>query len=161
MIREMLLTDASRVLEIYGMGIKTRNATFETRIPSWEEWDSKHHSYSRFVWIENNVVAGWVAIAPVSARTAYAGVAEVSLYVDLNHSGKGIGKLLMERVIESSEKNNIWTLSSSVFPENTASLKIHQQCGFRQVGIRERIACLDGIWRDTVIMERRSKTVGV
>ncbi|HWP95447.1 MAG TPA: GNAT family N-acetyltransferase [Syntrophomonadaceae bacterium] len=161
MIREMLQSDGQRIIEIYAMGMKTGNATFETEIPSWEEWDSKHHSHSRFVFVENNKVVGWAAICPVSTRKVYAGVAEVSLYIDVNYSGQGIGTQLMRMVIESSERNGIWTLFSVILAENNASININQVCGFRQIGIREKIACLDGIWRDTVIMERRSKSVGI
>jgi L-amino acid N-acyltransferase YncA len=160
MIREMMKSDDQRILEIYKMGMKTGNATFESTIPTWEEWDIKHHSHSRFIFVDDEKVVGWVAIAPVSTRKVYGGVAEVSVYTDLAYSGKGIGLMLMETVIESSERQGIWTLCSSIFPENTASLKIHYASGFRQIGIREKIACLGGVWRDTVIMERRSKVVG-
>lgn len=161
MIREMLLSDAPRILEIYEMGISTRNATFETAVPLWEEWDGNHHGHSRFVYCEDGKVVGWVAVSPVSTRRAYAGAAEISLYVDVNCSGRGIGTALMNKVIQSSEAYGIWTLYSSIFPENLASIAIHRACGFRLVGVREKIACLDGKWRDTVIMERRSKIVGV
>jgi phosphinothricin acetyltransferase len=128
--------------------------------PTWKEWDLTHHSHSRSVFVEDGKVVGWVAIAPVSTRKVYDGVAEVSVYIDSGYSGKGIGAMLMKKVVESSESQGIWTLYSSIFLENTASIKIHLACGFRQIGIREKIACLNGVWRDTVIMERRSKIVG-
>ncbi|HUW63685.1 MAG TPA: GNAT family N-acetyltransferase [Spirochaetia bacterium] len=161
MIRGMLESDTSRVLEIYEMGIKTQNVTFETTVPLWEEWDLKHHYHSRFVFGEEVKVLGWVALSPVSTRKTYDGVAEVSLYVDVNYSGRGIGTALMNKAIESSEANGIWTLYSSIFSENTASIRIHNASGFRRIGLREKIACLGVVWRDTVIMERRSKIAGV
>ena len=160
MVREMRSTDGVKVLEIYKMGIETRNATFETVLPTWDEWNSKHLQHSRFAYESEGVIVGWAALSPVSQRFVYRGVAEVSIYVDVNWAGKGIGSALMAKIISSSEKNGIWTLQSSVFPENKATLKLHEKFGFRVVGKRERIACLDGVWRDTLIFERRSKMVG-
>ena len=156
MVREMLNSDSFRVLAIYGMGLETRNSTFETIVPSWTKWDSRHLHHSRYVFEEDGLVQGWVALSPFSARQVYKGVAEVSIYVDINHQGKKIGSSLMEHMIISSELNGIWTLFSSVFPENEATLKLHRKFGFRVVGIRERIAQLEGKWRDTVLLERRS-----
>jgi L-amino acid N-acyltransferase YncA len=161
MIREMISNDSTRILEIYKMGLDTRNATFETGIPSWTDWDSKHLKHSRFVYIENGKILGWIALSPVSTRKVYEGVAEVSVYIDTNILGKGIGSKLMDKVIVSSEKHGIWTLHSSVFPENTATLKLHDKYGFRVIGKRDRIAQLDGKWRDTVLLERRSKKIGI
>ncbi len=161
MVREMYDTDSSRVLEIYQLGIETRHATFETSTPSWSEWDSKHYPHSRFVYELNGLVLGWVALSPISSRHAYRGVAEVSIYIDLNYAKQGIGSKLMERAIESSEQNGIWTLQSSVFPENVATQRLHEKFGFRVLGTRERIASLDGVWRNTILLERRSKVVGV
>lgn len=152
--------DAGKVLEIYKMGLDTRNATFETKVPAWSDWDLKHHKHSRFVYLQNDRILGWAALSPVSAREVYSGVAELSIYIDANCLGKGIGSKLMEKLIGSSEENGIWTLQSSVFPENTATLKLHEKFGFRILGKRERIARLDGKWRDTVILERRSKKAG-
>lgn len=152
-------TDGNQVLEIYKMGIETRNATFETSIPSWDEWDSKHIKHSRFVFEQNGVILGWVALSQVSPRYVYRGVAEVSIYIDLNHSNKGVGSKLMDIVIHSSENNGLWTLQSSVFPENIATLKLHQKFGFRVIGYREKIAFLDGVWRNTIILERRSRVI--
>lgn len=120
MIREMVIPDSIRVLEIYKMGLETHNATFETNVPSWDDWDSDHLNHSRFVFTENEKILGWVALSPVSKRSAYKGVAEVSIYIDTDILGKGIGSQLMEKAIASSEKHGIWTLYSSIFPENTA-----------------------------------------
>ena len=152
----MLQSDSERVLEIYKMGLDTRNATFETNVPTWKEWDSKHLSHSRFVSEEDEKVTGWVALSPFSGREVYKGVAEVSVYVANGFRGKNIGSILMKRAIISSEANGIWTLVSSVFPENEATLKLHAKFGFRVIGKRERIAKLDGKWRDTILLERRS-----
>ena len=157
----MKKTDGPSVLEIYAYGLATRMATFETKIPTWVQLDQKWYKHSRFVYEQNGKVVGWVALIPVSNREVYRGVAEVSVYVAEGARGKGIGSQLMPRVIQSSEQNGIWTLYASMFPENTATVRLHQKCGFRKVGIREKIACLDGDWRDTLIMERRSKTVGI
>lgn len=145
------------VAQIYQTGIDTKNATFRTKVPSWEEWDSQHHQHSRFVALSNSLVVGWCAIAPVSKRECYQGVAELSIYISLIHIGKGTGSLLMNQLIESSEANGIWTLYSSLFPENIASVSLHQKNGFREIGRREKIAQQDGVWRDTVLYERRSK----
>jgi L-amino acid N-acyltransferase YncA len=160
MIREIIPEDGPRILEIYKMGIDTGNATFETNVPLWADWDSKHLKHSRFVYIENDKIQGWIALSAVSARKVYDGVAEVSVYVDTDFRGKGIGSKLLDKVIVSSEINGIWTISSSVFPENTATLKLHAKHGFRIIGKRERIAQLDGKWRDTVLLERRSEKTG-
>ncbi len=161
MIRAMLKEDGPRVLEIYKMGLDTRNATFETTVPLWTDWDLGHLEYSRFVYIDNEQVVAWIALSNVSARKVYKGVAEISVYVDTTVTGKGIGSKLMEKVIQSSEEHGIWTLYSSTFPENKATLKLHKKFGFRVIGTREKIAQLDGKWRDTVLLERRSETVGV
>jgi len=157
MIRQMTEQDKAKVLEIYKMGIETRNATFETEVPSWADWDQKHLPHSGFVYTENENVLGWAALSSVSPRPAYKGVAEISIYIDTNYLAKGIGSKLMEEVIQSSEENGIWTLNSSVFPENIATLKLHEKFGFRIIGIKEKVAQLDGKWRNTVLLERRSK----
>jgi L-amino acid N-acyltransferase YncA len=159
MIRTLKNADANAVLEIYAYGIKTRLATFETRVPTWEEWDAKHHTFCRFVFDDEGTIAGWAALLPTSKRDCYKGVAETSIYIDEHYLGRGIGSLLMERLIKDSEKQGIWTLTSSIFPENTASHKLHLKHGFREVGVRKKIAKLDGIWRDTLILERRSTKV--
>lgn len=157
MIREMTKYDSERVLEIYKMGMESRNATFETEVPEWDDWDRKHLQHSRFVYIENNKVLGWTALSAVSARPAYKGVAEISIYIDAGFHGKGIGSQLMEKVIESSVENGIWTINSSVFPENIATLKLHEKFGFRIIGTKEKVARLDDKWRNTILLERRSK----
>ncbi|MGA2408485.1 MAG: N-acetyltransferase family protein [Bacteroidales bacterium] len=159
MVREMQQDDSQSVLEIYMMGLETKNATFETTVPSWQKWDSKHLPHSRFISEENGIVAGWAALTPFSSREVYRGVAEVSIYVANGFRGKKIGSGLMEQIIISSELNGIWTLVSSVFPENEATLKLHKKFGFRVIGTRERIAQLDGKWRDTILLERRSSVV--
>lgn len=156
MLREMLQKDDERVLEIYRIGLETRNATFETKVPTWKEWDLKHLPHSRFVSEENGIVCAWVALTPFSSREVYKGVAEVSIYVADGFRGKNIGSELLEKAIISSEENGIWTLVSSVFPENEATLRLHSKFGFRVIGKRERIARLDGKWRDTILFERRS-----
>ena len=160
-IREARGEDGPAILAIYGAGIATQNATFETEVPIWEEWDRRHHQHSRLVYEEEGQVVGWVALAPVSSRRAYSGVAEVSIYVAPKVWGKGIGTRLMERAIASSETHGIWTLYAALFSENGASVRLHEKCGFRRIGTRERIARLDGVWRDTLIMERRSRVVGL
>ena len=159
MVREMLPGDSDSVLEIYRMGLETRNATFETTVPAWNEWDSKHLPHSRFVSVENEKVTGWAALTPFSARNVYRGVAEVSIYISSSFRGRGTGSVLMEKIITSSELNGIWTLVSSVFPENEATLRLHKKFGFRIIGTRERIAKLDGKWRDTILLERRSSVI--
>ena len=148
--------DASAVLEIYRMGLDTGNATFETEVPSWSDWDSRHLKHSRFVYAENERISGWIALSPISTRHVYRGVAEVSIYIASDSRGKGIGTALMEKLIVSSEEQGIWSLFSSVFPENSATLRLHEKFGFRIIGRRERIAQLHGIWRDTLLLERRS-----
>ncbi|PNW29074.1 GNAT family N-acetyltransferase [Formosa algae] len=160
MIREMLPTDGPRILDIYNMGLESRNATFETTVPLWSDWDKNHLKHSRFVWDADGVVIGWVALSPVSARVMYQGVVEVSIYLDTSCVQKGIGSLLMNHVIQSSENHGIWTLYSSVFPENEGTLKLHDKFNFRCIGYREKIAKLDGVWRDTLLLERRSSVVG-
>ena len=148
------------VTAIYEEGLATGNASFQTSAPSWEEWDAAHLKHSRLVAIIDNQVAGWAALTPVSGRCVYAGVGEVSVYVAAVSRGQGIGEHLLKALIEESEKNGIWTLQAGIFPENIGSLKIHEKTGFRQLGIREKIGQHNGIWRDTVLLERRSATVG-
>jgi L-amino acid N-acyltransferase YncA len=160
-IREARDEDSASILAIYESGIATGNATFETEVPSWTDWDRRHHAHSRFVCEEEGQVVGWVALAPVSSRQAYSGVAEVSIYLAPDARGRGIGTRLMTRAIASSEAHGIWTLYAALLPENEASVRLHEKCGFRRVGTRERIARLDGVWRDTLIMERRSRVVGL
>lgn len=159
MVREMEQSDSDRVLEIYQKGLDTKNSTFETVVPSWADWDSRHLTHSRYVFEEDGQLSGWAALSPFSSREAYKGVAEVSIYVDPRMHGKKIASRLMDQMIQSSELNGIWTLFSSVFPENEATLRLHKKFGFRIIGTRERIAQLDGKWRDTVLLERRSSKI--
>jgi L-amino acid N-acyltransferase YncA len=150
------------VKEIYELGIATGNATFQTEAPSWDEWDKGHLRTCRFVALdENDNVSGWAALTPVSGRCVYAGVAEVSVYVHPREQGKGVGKKLLEELILESEKQNLWTLQAGIFPENRASLSLHQRFDFRKVGYREKIGKMKNTWRDTILLERRSKTIGI
>ena len=149
------------VRAIYLEGIATRHATFETEPPDWSRWDNAHLRFARLVALAGRVVAGWAALSPVSSRSVYAGVAEVSVYVGARHRGLGVGRSLLEALISESEANGVWTLQAGIFPENEASVALHIACGFREVGRRERVAKLEGRWRDTVLLERRSNTVGV
>ena len=158
-IRHLRPGDWSEVARIYREGIATRNATFETEVPSWEAWDAVHLGEHRFVAEADGEVLGWIALAPVSSRCCYAGVAEVSAYVAEDARGQGVGSVLLERIVESSEQAGIWTLETGVFPENGSSLALLKRFGFREVGIRERIGQLDGIWRDVVFLERRSEVI--
>jgi len=160
MIRSLHNNDASAVLEIYRQGLDTGEASFETEPPDWATWQAKYHPFCRLVWDQNGEVQGWAALAPVSARDCYRGVAEVSIYIATDCFGRGIGNKLMAALVEESERQGIWSLYSSIFPENRATLKLHLRHGFRKVGIRERIAQRDGRWRDTLILERRSEKVG-
>ncbi len=145
------------VERIYLEGIATGNATFETESPGWETWDSKHHPHSRLVALEGTEVLGWAALSPVSTRRVYAGVAEVSIYVAEAARGKGVGRALLPVLVEQAETNGIWTLQAGIFPENRASIALHKAFGFREVGVRERIAELRGVWRDVALMERRGR----
>ena len=158
-VRDLRSTDWPEVARIYREGIETGNATFETEVPAWEEWDAAHLPAHRFVAERDGRVAGWVALLPVSQRPCYTGVAEVSAYVAEEARSQGVGRELLAAAIESSERGGIWTLQTSVFPENEASLRLLRRFGFREVGTRERIARLHGAWRDTVLVERRSEVV--
>jgi L-amino acid N-acyltransferase YncA len=148
------------VKEIYEKGIATGQATFQTAAPEWDEWDRSHVSSPRLVMVNNNKVVAWAALTPVSGRCVYAGVAEVSVYVDPESQGKGIGKQILQQLILESEQQEFWTLQAGIFPENKASLKIHEQLGFRILGEREKIGKMNGVWRNTVLLERRSKIAG-
>lgn len=148
------------VAHIYQEGIMTGVATFETSVPSWEDWDRSHLNFGRLCIQHDDKILGWAALSPVSSRCVYGGVAEVSVYVSADARGKGVGKTLLNALISASENNGIWTLQSGIFPENKASIALHEKCGFRIIGYRERIGQLHGRWHDNVILERRSKTVG-
>jgi L-amino acid N-acyltransferase YncA len=146
---------------IYREGIATGNATFETDVPDWEAWDKNHLRACRLVARADGHVVGWAALTPYSSRRAYAGVAGLSIYVSASARGQGIGRALLSALIEASEQAGLWTLQAGIFPENAASLALHRACGFREVGRRERIGRLNGVWRDVVLMERRSEAVGI
>ena len=159
-ITAMLPEDWPSVRRIYADGIATGNATFETAVPDWETWDRNHLQECRLVARSGDAVIAWAALSPVSARACYAGVAEHSVYVDRAWRGQGIGKRLLAAFVAESEAAGFWTLQSSIFPENRASITIHLACGFRILGRRKRVARQHGVWRDTVIVERRSSVVG-
>ena len=148
------------VRDIYLEGIDTGNATFETKAPTWKRWDTNHLPFARLVFIENDEVLGWAALSKVSQREVYAGVAEVSVYVSMKARGRGVGSALLTALIDHSEANGIWTLQAGIFPENTSSIKLHERHGFRQIGYRERIGKMNGVWRNTILLERRSTVVG-
>jgi L-amino acid N-acyltransferase YncA len=160
-ITAMRADDWEQVRAIYQEGIETGQATFQTEAPEWAEWDAGHLTTMRLVARNDEGVLGWAALGPSSKRACYAGVAEVSVYIAAAARGQGIGNALMATLIAEAERQGIWTLWSSVFPENTASIRLHLQHGFREVGRRERIAKLHGVWRDTVLLERRSRLVGL
>lgn len=160
-IGQMRPSDWEQVRAIYLEGIATGNATFETEAPSWEVWNSSHLPFARLVARFSDRVAGWAALSPVSQRCVYGGVAEVSVYVSRTHRHSGIGRRLLSALISESERNGIWTLQAGMFPENAGSLILHQRLGFREVGRRERIGKLDEVWRDTILLERRSSLVGI
>jgi phosphinothricin acetyltransferase len=149
------------VKEIYEEGIATGNATFQQSAPTWNEWNDSHLQHSRIVAKEGDEILASAALTPVSGRCVYAGVAEVSVYVSDKARGKGLGKQLLQKLIDESEANGIWNLQAGIFPENTASIKIHDAGGFRIYVTRERIGKMNGVWRDNLQLERRSKTVGI
>ncbi|PZF71911.1 GNAT family N-acetyltransferase [Taibaiella soli] len=158
--RKMTPDDWEKVKDIYLQGIATGNATFQKEAPSWEEWDKGHMGFSRIISNdERNNITGWCALSPVSSRCVYAGVAEVSVYVATAYAGMQIGTRLLRQLITESEANGIWTLQAGIFPENKASIRIHEKEGFRLVGYREKIGQMDGIWRDTLLLERRSNDI--
>ena len=159
-ITSMLDEDWDQVRHIYVEGLVTGQASFETTAPEFDDWQRAHLRFGRLVARDENIVKGWAALSPVSRRAAYAGVAETSVYVGQDYRGVGIGSSLLNALIAESERHGIWTLQAAIFPENEASLSLHRRCGFREVGRRERIGKLNGAWRDTVLLERRSKLVG-
>jgi phosphinothricin acetyltransferase len=160
-VRTVSDQDWDVVRAIYLEGMATGLATFETEAPGWNEWDAKHLPAPRLIASEGEQIAGWAALSRVSTRAVYAGVAEVSVYVSARARGHGIGRLLLASLVSESEQAGIWTLQASIFPENSASISLHKGCGFREVGTRHRIAKLNGVWRDTVLLERRSETAGI
>jgi phosphinothricin acetyltransferase len=160
-IRPFEKDDWNSVSEIYRQGLLTRNATFETEVPDYDSWLKKFDP--RFIWVAvvGLQVVGWAGLQPISTRQVYRGVMEVTVYIDVNRIGHGIGTSLMKHLVAESEKAGIWTLYAAIFPENTASIKLHQNAGFREIGFREKIGQLDGKWRNTLLFERRSKIAGV
>jgi phosphinothricin acetyltransferase len=160
-IRPMTAKDWPSVRDIYREGIASGNATFETEAPSRERWDQSHAQECRLVALQDGTLAGWAALSKVSSRCVYTGVAEVSVYVAQAAQGKGIGKALLQALVEQSEHAGIWTLQAGIFPENKASITIHKANGFREVGVRQRLGKMGGRWRDVLLLERRSSTVGV
>ena len=159
-IAPMTSADWDDVRRIYAEGIATGNATFETEPPPWESWDRGHRPDCRLVAREGARILGWAALARVSERRAYGGVAEVSVYVASDSRGRGLGRRLLEELVRASEEAGIWTLQAGIFPENSASIAIHERCGFRKVGVREKLGRLRGTWRDVALLERRSPRVG-
>jgi phosphinothricin acetyltransferase len=161
-VEKMLPEHWPEVRAVYLEGLATGDATFETEAPDRERWDASHLRACRLVALEEGGrVAGWAALSPVSARKVYAGVAEVSVYVGADCRGRGVGRALLEALVREAESEGVWTLQAGIFPENVASVALHKACGFREVGRRERVGKLKGRWRDTVLLERRSQTVGM
>jgi L-amino acid N-acyltransferase YncA len=158
-LRPLLGADWPSVAEIYWDGMRDGLATFETEVPTWEEWDAGHLPHHRLVADLMGEVVAWAALSPASKRQCYRGVVENSVYVARQARGLGIGRTLLEALIAGAERAGIWTIQTSIFPENRASLALHERCGFRVVGTRERIAKRDGVWRDTVFLERRSEVI--
>ncbi|NWF91793.1 MAG: N-acetyltransferase family protein [Syntrophaceae bacterium] len=165
LIDTMKPEDWEQVRSIYLDGIGTGNSTFESEAPEWEKWDSAHLRQHRLVVREGKRVLAWAALSPVSTRCVYSGVAELSLYVSAEHRGKGMGSELLEAVILSTEKSGIWTLQGGIFPENVPSLRLVRKHGFKEIGRREKIGKMSygpfaGIWRDVILVERRSAVAG-
>jgi len=150
---------ADQVLDVYRLGIASGNATFETEPPTWDRFTAGHLADHRFVAVDGNRVLGWVACSPVSSRSVYAGVVEHSVYVHPDARGHGIGRALLDVLIESTERAGVWTIQSGIFPENTPSLVLHAAAGFRTIGTREKVGRHHGVWRDVVLLERRSATI--
>jgi len=155
-VRDLRPGDWPQVSAIYLDGIRTGNATFETDVPSWEAWDAAHHGL-RLVTELDGAVAGWATLTPVSSRCCYSGVAEDSIYVGAAARGRGIGRVLLEELLVRADAAGFWTIEAGIFPENTASVRLHLVCGFRIVGVRERLGRMDGVWRDVLLLERRSE----
>jgi len=160
-IRAMRSDDWPAIQNIYADGIATGNATFETETPEWTKWDQGHRQDCRLVAQDNQRILGWAALSPVSGRRVYSGVAEVSVYVAAGARGRGVGKALLQSLVEQSERCGIWTLQAGIFPENVPSIALHKSCGFREVGLRQKLGLRGGIWRDVLLLERRSSRVGV
>jgi L-amino acid N-acyltransferase YncA len=160
-IKAMRSEDWPDVQNIYSEGIATGNATFETETPPWEKWDQGHLQDCRLVAVNSEGILGWAALSPVSTRRVYSGVAEVSVYVAATARGQGVGTLLLQSLVEQSEACGVWTLQAGIFPENVPSVALHKSCGFREVGLRQKLGQRSGVWRDVLLLERRSSRVGV
>jgi phosphinothricin acetyltransferase len=160
-IGDMQDADWEAVRTIYGEGIATGNATIETGSPTWDVWDARHLEYARLVARRGDAVIGWAALGPYSGRCAYNGVAEISIYIAERARSQGVGYALLNALIAESERHGIWTLQAGIFPENTISVALHTKCGFRVVGTRDRLGKLNDVWRNVVLLERRSTVVGV
>lgn len=160
-IRAFQKEDWPFVRTIYQQGIDTKNATFQEKAKTWLEWDTTVLPVCRLVAVADDQVVGWAALSAVSSRQVYAGVAEVSVYISTRHQGQGIGRALLSALVTESEKAGIWTLQAGIFPENEASIALHKKCGFRVVGVREKLGKMECTWRDVMLLERRSTTVGV
>jgi L-amino acid N-acyltransferase YncA len=158
-VRELRHEDWPAVKAIYEQGVAGGQATFETEPPSWEAWHRSHLDGHRLVALDGGEVVGWAALSPVSERCVYEGVAEDSVYVADGAQGHGVGRRLLEELVAGAEQNGIWTIQAGIFPENEASIELHRRCGFRVVGVRERLGRQHGVWRDVVLMERRSEEV--
>jgi L-amino acid N-acyltransferase YncA len=159
-IRGMRSDDWPTVRDIYSEGMATGNATFETETPAWTKWDQGHLQNCRLV-AGGQRILGWAALSPVSSRRVYSGVAEVSVYVASDARGRGVGRMLLQSLVEQSERCGIWTLQAGIFPENVSSIALHKSCGFREVGRRQKLGQRNGSWRDVLLLERRSSSVGV
>ena len=159
-VRTMTTQDWSAVRAIYAAGIATEEATFQQAVPDWQEWNDSHLVDCRLVAEDDRSTLGWAALSPVSSRCVYAGVAEVSVYVAERARGRGIGRTLLDALVAESERAGLWTLQAGIFPENAASISLHERCGFRVVGRRERLGEMKGRWRDVLLLERRSSTTG-
>ncbi len=160
-IKAMRSEDWPAVQRIYSEGIATGNATFETETPAWEKWDQGHLQDCRLIAVNSEGILGWAALSPVSTRRVYSGVAEVSVYVAATARGRGVGTLLLQSLVEQSEGCGVWTLQAGIFPENVPSVALHKSCGFREVGLRQKLGQRNGVWRDVLLLERRSSRVGV
>lgn len=160
LIRPLTPADADAVLRIYQAGLDSGQASFETAAPTWQSFDQGRLPEHRYIADLDGQVVGWVAVTPTSTRAVYAGVVEHSVYTDPAARGRGVGRALMQALVVSTEKAGIWTIQAGVFPENTASLRLHERLGFRVVGRRERVGRHHGVWRDTVLLERRSTVAG-
>ncbi|WP_348650720.1 N-acetyltransferase family protein [Thalassomonas sp. RHCl1] len=160
-VRQFTKNDFPAVQEIYRQGINSGNATFETRVKSWQQWHQAMLEPCRLVAEKDGNILGWASLSPISARAVYSGVAEVSIYIADSAQGQGIGRQLMSQLITMSEAHNLWTLQAAIFPENKASIHLHQKHGFKVLGVRKHLGKLKGVWRDVVLMERRSTQVGI